>query len=97
MASLRRRSSSHEELDYFINLAKTGTPAQRTLAYSVLVQSVRTPRTQPQVRAAVTPVIDAAWSDPVSAPALVQAIGVMHVETQYTEKLAAYTQSKGGK
>ena len=44
-----------------------------------------------------TPVIDAAWSDPVSAPSLVQAIGVMRVESQYTEKLAAYTQAKGGK
>jgi hypothetical protein len=40
-------------------------------------------------------VLDAAWADPASATSLVQAIGVMRVESQYAEKLAAYNQSKG--
>jgi hypothetical protein len=85
------------ELDYFINVAKTGQPQQRTLAYAVLIQSIRTPRTPAPVREKVAPVIEAAWSDPASAPSLVQAIGVMRMETQYTDKLAAYTQGKSGK
>ncbi|MDB4889600.1 MAG: heme-binding protein, partial [Gemmatimonadetes bacterium] len=67
----RRRMT---ELDYFINMAKTGQPSQRTLAYAVLIQSIRTPRTPAPVREKVAPVIEAAWTDPVSAPSLVQAI-----------------------
>lgn len=82
------------ELDHFINLAKTAEPAQRTLAFAVLVQSIRTPRTPAPVREKVAPVIEAAWADPVSAASLVQAISIMRVETQYTEKLAAYNQAK---
>jgi len=87
----RRRTG---ELDYFINVAKSGQPAQRTLAYAVLVQSVRTPRTPPPVREKVAPVIEAAWADASSAPSLVQAIGIMRVEAQYTEQLAAHSQKK---
>jgi len=87
----RRRAT---ELDYFIRQATSAEPAQRTLAYAVLLQSIRTPRTPAPVRAKVAPVIDAAWADPASAPALVQAIGVMRLDSQYAEKLAAYTQSK---
>jgi hypothetical protein len=82
----RRRMA---ELDRFIQLAKTGTPAQRTLAYAVLVQSVRTPRTPPPVRERVAPVIEAAWTDPASTPSLVQAITIMKVESQYADKLQA--------
>jgi hypothetical protein len=83
----RRRTG---ELDYFINVAKSGLPAQRTLAYAVLVQSVRTPRTPPPVRDKVAPVLDAAWPDESSAPSLVQAIGIMRLESQYAEQLAAH-------
>jgi putative membrane-bound dehydrogenase-like protein len=82
------------ELDYFINMSKTAQPSQRTLAYAVLVQSIRAQRTPPGVREKVTPVIDAAWGDPVSAPSLVQAIMLMRLESQYAEKLAAYNQGK---
>jgi len=82
------------ELDYFINMARTGQPSQRTLAYAVLVQAVRTPRTPAPVRERVAPVIDAAWADPASAPSLVQAITLMRVESQYTEKLQAYGQQQ---
>jgi glucose/arabinose dehydrogenase len=84
------------QLDHFIQLAKTGDAAQRTLAYAVLVQMVRTPRTPAMIRDRVTPVLDAAWADPTSAPRLVDAIAIMHVESQYTEKLTAYL-SKAGK
>jgi hypothetical protein len=42
----------------------------------------------------VTPVLDAAWTDPASAPSLVQAVSLMRLESQYTEKLAAYNQNK---
>ncbi|HEV7992193.1 MAG TPA: hypothetical protein VGP25_10225 [Gemmatimonadaceae bacterium] len=84
------------QIDYFVQLAKTGEPAQRTLAYAVLLQSVRTPRTPAAIREKVTPVLDAAWSDAAAAPRLVDAIAIMRVESQYTDKLQAY-QSKAGK
>ena len=82
------------ELDYFITMAKTAPPANRVLAYAVLVQSIRGPRTPPQVREKVTPVLEAAWSDPTSAPSLVQAIGIMRLDAQYAERLATYLQSR---
>ena len=88
----RRRMS---ELDYFIIMARTAQPSQRTLAYAVLVQSIRAPRTPVPVREKVAPVIEAAWSDAASTPSLVQAISLMRLETQYAEKLAAYNQKKG--
>jgi len=84
------------QIDYFIDQAKTGDPARRTLAYAVLLQSVRTPRTPAAIRDKVTPVIDAAWTDPAAAPRLVDAIAIMRVESQYAQKLQAYL-SKGGK
>jgi len=82
------------EIDYFIAMTKKTEPSQRTLAYAVLLQSVRSPRTPAPVREKVAPVLDAAWADPAAAPTLVQAIGLMRLESQYTEKLAAYNQSK---
>jgi putative membrane-bound dehydrogenase-like protein len=86
----RRRAG---ESDYFIGLAKTGTPAQRTLAFAVLAQSIRTPRTPAALREKIAPVIDAAWSDAASTPSLVHAIALMRLESQYAERLAAYRQS----
>ncbi len=83
----RRRAG---ELDYFINLARTGAPERRTLAYAVLVQAVRSPRTPPAVRGKVAPVLDAAWTDPAATPSLVQAITLMRVEGQYADRLQAY-------
>ena len=82
------------ELDYFIAMARNGTPEQRALAYSVLAQAIRGQRTPPAVREKVTPVIEAAWADPASAASLVQAITIMRLETQYTEKLAAFNAAK---
>jgi hypothetical protein len=90
----RRRMN---ELDYFIKMATSAESSQRTLAYAVLLQSIRTPRTPAPVRAKVTPVVDAAWTDPASAPSLVQAISLMRLESQYTDKLAAYNQNSANK
>ncbi|HKH90962.1 MAG TPA: HEAT repeat domain-containing protein [Gemmatimonadaceae bacterium] len=90
----RRRMA---EIDYFITMAKSAEPSQRTLAYAVLIQSVRTPRTPAPVREKVAPVLEAAWADPASAPSLVQAISLMRLESQYTDKLAAYNQNKPNK
>ena len=82
------------ELDYFITMAKKTEPSDRTLAYAVLLQSVRSPRTPAAVREKVSPVIEAAWADAAAAPSLVQAVSLMRLESQYTEKLAAYDQNK---
>ena len=82
------------EIDYFVTMARRSEPSQRTLAYAVLLQSVRSPRAPAAVRDKVTPVLDAAWADPASAPSLVQAISLMRLEGQYTDKLAAYKQTK---
>jgi hypothetical protein len=87
-------SGRRQELDYFIKLATTGEPAQRVLAFAVLVQAVRAARTPQAVRDKVQPVLDAAWSDRVSASSLVDAITIMRVENQYLERLRAYQASQ---
>jgi putative membrane-bound dehydrogenase-like protein len=86
-----------QEIDQWIQMAQTGEPHERTLAFSVLVQSVRTPRTPPVIRDKVKPVLDAAWSDPVAAPSLAQAVRVMKTESQYADRLAAYDQLTAAK
>jgi putative membrane-bound dehydrogenase-like protein len=88
----RRRMT---ELDYFVTMAKGATPAQRTLAYAVLLQSIRSPRVPPAVREKVAPVIEAGWTDAASTPSLVQAVNVMHLESQYGDKLAAHGKGQG--
>lgn len=82
------------ELDYFITMSKTSQPSQRVLAYAVLMQSIRAPRTPPAVREKVMPVLDAAWGDPASAPSLVQAVVLMRMEAQYTDRIAAFNQAR---
>ncbi|MBW3629073.1 MAG: heme-binding domain-containing protein [Gemmatimonadetes bacterium] len=90
-----RRFIGHQrratELDYFINLSRTGDPAQRVLAYSVLVQQVRGPRLQGADREKVVRAIDAGWTDTAAAPHLVRAINVMGVQGQYSERLQPYS------
>ena len=79
------------QLDYFVDLARTAKePAQRTLAYAVLLQAARNQRAPAAIRDKVVPVIDAAWNDPAVAPSLVDAIAIMRVESQYTQQLEAY-------
>jgi putative membrane-bound dehydrogenase-like protein len=80
-----------QQIERFIELARSGPEEARTLGYAVLVQSVRSNRTPPAVRDQVTPVLDAAWSDPAAAPLLVRAIRIMRAEAQYTDQLQAYT------
>jgi hypothetical protein len=88
------------QLDYFLDVARSGDPSQRTLAYAVLLQATRSQRTPAEVREKVAPVLDAAWSDATLAPRLVDAIQIMRVESQYAPQLQAYrakTPSAGGK
>ena len=77
------------QLDYFIGVAKGTNAAQRTLAFAILIQSVRSPRVQPAVRDKVQPVLLAAWADAAAAPLLARAVRVMHLETQYADQLKA--------
>jgi putative membrane-bound dehydrogenase-like protein len=84
------------QLDYFVNLARTATdPAQRTLAYAVLLQGVRNTRAPAAMREAIAPVLDAAWADAALTPRLVDAITIMRVESQYTQQLEAYKAKQG--
>ena len=86
------------QLDYFVDLVRTAKePAQRTLAYAVLLQAARNPRAPAAIREKVTPVLDAAWTDAALAPQLVDAITIMRVESQYTQQLEAYRAKKGSK
>jgi glucose/arabinose dehydrogenase len=79
------------QLDYFVDLTRTAKePAQRTLAYAVLLQAARNQRAPAAIREKVVPVIDAAWTDAAAAPSLVDAIAVMRVESQYAQQLEAY-------
>jgi putative membrane-bound dehydrogenase-like protein len=82
-----------QQMDHFIALAQSGEPAQRTLAYAVLLQSVRSPRAPQQLRDRVNPVIEAAWADRTAAPRLVDAIAIMRVESQYADRLRAHMSS----
>ena len=86
------------QLDYFVDLARTAKePAQRTLAYSVLLQAARNQRAPAAIREKITPVIDAAWADASAAPSLVDAIAIMRVESQYAQQLEAYRAKQGAK
>jgi hypothetical protein len=88
------------QLDYFLDVARSGDPSQRTLAYAVLLQATRSQRTPAEVREKVAPVLDAAWADPALAPRLVDAIRIMRVESQYAPQQQAYrakAPSTGGK
>ena len=79
------------QLDYFVDLARTAKePAQRTLAYAVLLQTARNQRAPAAIRDKVVPVIDAGWADAALTPSLVDAIAIMRVDSQYTQQLEAY-------
>lgn len=80
-----------QQIDRFVALAQSGSDAERTFAYAVLAQSIRSSRTPEQVRNQVAPVIEAAWTDPQAAPHLVAAISLMRLEDQYSSQLQAYT------
>ena len=80
-----------QQIDRFITLSQSGSDAERTLAFAVLAQSVRSSRTPPAVRSKVEPVIAAAWTDAAAAPRLIEAIRVMRLEEQYADQLQAST------
>jgi putative membrane-bound dehydrogenase-like protein len=76
-----------QEVDYFIGLANGTDPEQRVLAYSVLLQQIRGARVQPATREKVTPLLEAAWTDPTRAPLLARAVRIMRLEAQYATQL----------
>lgn len=80
-----------QQIDRFITLAGSGSEDERTLAYAVLAQSVRSSRTPAEVRGKVEPVIAAAWSDAAAAPRVMEAVTIMRLEEQYSEQMQAYT------
>lgn len=77
------------QIDYFIGLAKSADAASRTLAYAVLLQSIRNPRAQAAVREKVQPVITAGFADAEVAPSLARAVRIMRLDSQYAEQLKA--------
>ena len=78
-----------QQIDFFADLAASNDAAQRTLAFAVLVQASRNPRAQPSVRDQVQRVLATAWSNPVAARNLADAIRIMRLENQYAEQLKA--------
>lgn len=77
------------QIDYFIGVTKTGDAAQKTLAYAILLQSVRGARVQAAVRDKVQPVITSGWTDASNVQNLARAVRIMRLETQYAEQLKA--------
>jgi len=78
-----------QQIDFFADLAASNDAAQRTLAFAVLVQASRNPRAQQSVRDQVQRVLATAWSNPVVARNLADAIRIMRLENQYAEQLKA--------
>ncbi len=88
----RRRA---QELDYFIDQTHASQPDTRVLAFSVLLQSVRSPRTAPAVRDKVQPVLSNAWTSKSVAADVARAVAIMRLESNYTEQLAAWRATQG--
>jgi hypothetical protein len=84
------------ELDFFITMSRAPEAERRTLAFAVLVQSLRGNGVAQNVRTRVTPVLDSAWNDRQRVPDLVHAIVLMRAESQYSEKLDAYRKGSSG-
>lgn len=76
-----------QEQDFFIELAGSGEPRERTLAYAVLLQRLRGNNVRQAVRDAVVPVLDAAWADPARATLLANAVRIMRLDTEYADRL----------
>jgi hypothetical protein len=78
-----------QELDYFIDLSRAAQPDARVLGFAVLLQSVRGGRAAPAVNDKVQPVLAAAWQSRAASGDLARAVGIMRLESAYTEQLAA--------
>jgi len=79
-----------QELDYFIDLSRSADSSLRTLAFAVLLQSVRGGRAAAAVNEKVQPVLTAAWASRAAASDLVRAVSIMRLEAAYGPQLAAY-------
>jgi glucose/arabinose dehydrogenase len=78
-----------QELDYFIELSRASASNARVLGFAVLLQSVRGGRAAAAVNDKVQPVLAAAWQSRAAAGDLARAVGIMRLESAYTEQLAA--------
>ena len=83
------------ELDYFVDLSRAADANARTLAFAVLLQSVRGGRAAPAVNDKVQPVLTAAWASRASAADLVRAVNIMRLDAAYTQQLEAYRARSG--
>jgi glucose/arabinose dehydrogenase len=84
-----------QELDWFVDLSRSADSSARTLAFAVLLQSVRGGRAAPAVNDKVQPVLTAAWASQAAANDLVRAIGIMRLESAYTQQLEAHRARSG--
>ncbi len=77
-----------QELDYFIDQSRSAQPNARVLGFAVLLQSVRGGRAAAAVNDKVQPVLAAAWQSRAASADLARAVGIMRLESAYTEQLA---------
>ncbi|MGV3707953.1 MAG: DUF7133 domain-containing protein [Gemmatimonas sp.] len=84
-----------QELDWFVDLSRSADSSARTLAFAVLLQSVRGGRAAPAVNDKVQPVLTAAWTSQAAASDLVRAVGIMRLESAYTQQLEAHRARSG--
>lgn len=84
-----------QELDYFVDLSRSADSSARTLAFAVLLQSVRGGRAAPAVNEKVQPVLAAAWASRAAASDLVRAMSIMRLEAAYAPQLEAYRARSG--
>ncbi|MEP6835088.1 MAG: family 16 glycoside hydrolase [Gemmatimonas sp.] len=84
-----------QELDYFVDLSHSGDANARTLAFAVLLQSVRGGRAAPAVNDKVQPVLTAAWASRSSAGDLARAVNIMRLDAAYTQQLEGYRARSG--
>ncbi|MEO7999613.1 MAG: hypothetical protein ABI852_19330, partial [Gemmatimonadaceae bacterium] len=82
----RRRQ---QEFDYFIDLSHGANANARTLAFAVLLQTVRGGRAPQAVNDKVQPVLTAAWASREAANDLVRAVNIMRLESAYTTQLGS--------
>lgn len=84
-----------QELDYFVDLSRSADSSARTLAFAVLLQSVRGARTAPAVNEKVQPVLTSAWTSRAAASDLVRAVSIMRLEAAYGPQLEAFRARAG--
>lgn len=78
-----------QELDYFIDLSRSGIAEQRVLGFAVLLQSVRGGRAPAAITDKVQPALTSAWRSVAASADLARAARVMRVESAYADQIAA--------